>query len=78
MVRAVQAHAQPCDAKWALHRYRNLWLLFTHAPLPLSLNTSKTCKFHCSDYEECRLLGFKVTVLTSQEAHKVSATEPAG
>jgi hypothetical protein len=31
--------------------------------------------FHGSDYEECRLLGYKDPVLTSQETHYVSSTE---
>jgi hypothetical protein len=31
--------------------------------------------FHCGDYEECRLLGYKSPVRTSQEAHYVSNTE---
>jgi hypothetical protein len=31
--------------------------------------------FHGSDYEECRLLGYKDPVRTSQETHYVSATE---
>jgi hypothetical protein len=33
--------------------------------------------FHCDDYEECRLLRYKTPVLTSQETHYVSATEPS-
>jgi hypothetical protein len=32
--------------------------------------------FHGEDYEECRLLGYKNPVRTSQETHYVSATEP--
>jgi hypothetical protein len=32
--------------------------------------------FHGSDYEECRLLGYKTPVRTSQETHYFSATEP--
>jgi hypothetical protein len=35
----------------------------------------KICGFHGSDYEECRLLGYKTTVRTSQETHYVSAKE---
>jgi hypothetical protein len=31
--------------------------------------------FHGGDYEECRLLGYKNPVGTSQETHYVSATE---
>jgi hypothetical protein len=31
--------------------------------------------FHGGDYEECRLLGYKTPVSTSQETHNVSATE---
>jgi hypothetical protein len=37
-----------------------------------------TCKiwgFHGGDYAECRLLGYKTPVRTSQETHYVSATE---
>jgi hypothetical protein len=37
----------------------------------------KTCGFHCDDYEECRLLGYKSPVPTSQETHHISATEPS-
>jgi hypothetical protein len=35
----------------------------------------KICGFHDSDYEECRLLGYKNPGRTSQETHYVSATE---
>jgi hypothetical protein len=31
--------------------------------------------FHGGDYEECRLLGYKNTVRTSQETHYVNASE---
>jgi hypothetical protein len=31
--------------------------------------------FHRCDFEECRLLGYKNPVLTSQETHYFSATE---
>jgi hypothetical protein len=31
--------------------------------------------FHGDDYEECRLLGYKTPVHTSQETHYVSSTE---
>jgi hypothetical protein len=33
--------------------------------------------FHGSDYEECRLLGYKNPVRTSQDTHYVYATEPS-
>jgi hypothetical protein len=33
--------------------------------------------FHCGDYEECRLLGYKNGVRTSQETHNISVTEPS-
>jgi hypothetical protein len=33
--------------------------------------------FHGSNYEECRLLGYKNPVLASQETHYVSTTEPS-
>jgi hypothetical protein len=35
----------------------------------------KILGFHISDYEECRLLGYKNQVRTSQETHYVSTTE---
>jgi hypothetical protein len=35
----------------------------------------KIWDFHGSDYEECRLLGYKTAVRTSQETHYFSATE---
>jgi hypothetical protein len=35
----------------------------------------KIWRFHGGDYEECRLLGYKNPVLTSQETHYVSTTE---
>jgi hypothetical protein len=35
----------------------------------------KILGFHAGDYEECRLLGYKTPVHTSQETHSVSATE---
>jgi hypothetical protein len=35
----------------------------------------KIWNFHSSDYKECRLLGYKTPVPTSQETHYVSATE---
>jgi hypothetical protein len=38
-------------------------------------NFRKIWSFHCGDYEECRLLGFKNPVCTSQETRYVSATE---
>jgi hypothetical protein len=33
--------------------------------------------FHGSDYEECRLLGYKNPVYTSKEIYYVSATDPS-
>jgi hypothetical protein len=38
-------------------------------------NLCKILGFHGGDYEECRLLGYKKPVRTSQETHYVSATE---
>jgi hypothetical protein len=42
-----------------------------------NINTLGWCKiwgFHGSDYEECRLLGYRSPVRTSQETHYVSVT----
>jgi hypothetical protein len=40
--------------------------------------TYKILCFHGGDYEECRLLGYKNPVRTSQKTHYVSATELSG
>jgi hypothetical protein len=37
----------------------------------------KICGFYERDYEECRLLGYKNPVRTSQETHYISPTEPS-
>jgi hypothetical protein len=45
-----------------------------------NLNNYASCKIwdiHRGDYEECRFLGFRKPVCTSQETHYVSATEPS-
>jgi hypothetical protein len=41
----------------------------------LSFSLCKIWGFQGGDYEECRLLGYKNPVRTSQETHYVSATE---
>jgi hypothetical protein len=33
--------------------------------------------FHYGDYDECRLLGYKTPIRTSQETHYVPATGPS-
>jgi hypothetical protein len=53
-----------------LHR-RHITTLLESSQLMLC----KICGFHGSYSEECRLLGYKTTVRTSQETHYVSATE---
>jgi hypothetical protein len=40
-------------------------------------SVSKIWGFHSIDYEECRLLVYKISVPTSQETHYVSPTEPS-
>jgi hypothetical protein len=45
--------------------------------LNLKVHYRKIAGFHGGDYEECRLLGYKNPVPTSQETHYVSATEPS-
>jgi hypothetical protein len=40
-----------------------------------SINTYKIWGFDGGDFEECRLLGYKTPIRTSQETHYVSATE---
>jgi hypothetical protein len=47
--------------------------------LVVSQRYSHLCKilgFHVPDYKECRLLGYKNLVHTSQKTHYVSATDP--
>jgi hypothetical protein len=39
------------------------------------MDLGKIWGFHGGHYEECRLLGYKNPVRTSQETHYVSATE---
>jgi hypothetical protein len=41
----------------------------------IELDMGKLCGFHGSGCEECRLLGYKMPVRTSQETHYISATE---
>jgi hypothetical protein len=53
----------------SLWRYIKMWTLQT------ILKLRKIWGSHGSDYEECRLLGYKNPVRTSQETHYVSATE---
>jgi hypothetical protein len=43
----------------------------------ISLTLCKVWGFHGGDCEECRLLGYKDPVCTSQEKYYVSATEPS-
>jgi hypothetical protein len=68
---------------WGFHsRYMNLVRTSqeTHYVSTTESNLLMLCKiwdFHGSDYEECRLLGYKIPVRTSQETHYVSATEPS-
>jgi hypothetical protein len=40
-------------------------------------NLCKISGFHGRDYEECRFLGYKNPVHTSQETHYISAAEPS-
>jgi hypothetical protein len=68
---------------WCLNKHKNKF-----TDIGFSLKTYKKkkemcsllCKissFHGCGYEECRLLGYKNPVHTSQETHYVSATEPS-
>jgi hypothetical protein len=62
-----------------------LWIFFwatsSHICINQCSNVSNsiyTCKilgFHGGDYEECRLMGYKTPVCTSQETHYFSTTE---
>jgi hypothetical protein len=45
---------------------------YVSATGPSLLMLCKIGGFHGSDYEECRLLGYKTLVRTSQETHYVS------
>jgi hypothetical protein len=67
---------------WSLSS--NMWghgvRYFTNIPRKLMqpfIRHSNIWGFHGSDYEECRLLGYKNPVRTSQETRYVSATEPS-
>jgi hypothetical protein len=48
-------------------------LRFLHYSLTICF--VKIWDFHCGDYEECSLLGYKNPLRTSQETHYLSATE---
>jgi hypothetical protein len=54
---------------------------FEHATIYYEFGKgTETCKmwgFHGCDYEECRLVGYKHPLRTSQETHYVSAREPS-
>jgi hypothetical protein len=50
---------------------------YVYATEPSRLMLCKVLGFHGGDYEECRLLGYKIPVRTPQETHYVSATEPS-
>jgi hypothetical protein len=50
-----------------------------HITSPLQSPASKCYvrRLQGDDYEECRLLGYRNPIRTSQETHYVSATEPS-
>jgi hypothetical protein len=62
-----------------------LWKLFITETYPTQEESSKNSLhedqfskiwgFHGGDYEECRLLGYKTPVRTSQETHYIATTE---
>jgi hypothetical protein len=64
--------------RWKLWR-KIVYLILVPCGSPQLFQAStrllKIWGFHCSDYEECRLLGYKDPVCTSQETHYLSATE---
>jgi hypothetical protein len=53
----------------------NLVAIVTVDSVPLQAKDIQHWGFHGGDYEECRLLGYKNPVRTSQETHYVSTTE---
>jgi hypothetical protein len=64
---------------WDHYRPNDVLITITNSYLRLSVNTTLTVYkrwcFHGRDYEECRLLGYRKSVHTSQETHYISATE---
>jgi hypothetical protein len=66
--------------EYRLLGYKTLFLPHRkHIISPLD-SLAQLCKiegFHGGDYKEFRLLGYKTPVLTSQETHNISATEPS-
>jgi hypothetical protein len=60
------------DIKFRFVPHRTHYISATE---PSRLMLCKISGFHGSKYEECRLLGYKIGVRTSQETHYVSATE---
>jgi hypothetical protein len=60
------------EAQFVPHRIH-----ITPPQQPTQLMLCKIFGCHGGDYEECRLLGYKNPVVTSQETHYVSDTEPS-
>jgi hypothetical protein len=63
-----------CDIKTQFVPHRKHYVFATE---PSRLMLCENWGFHDDDYEECRLLGYKTPVRTSQETHYISATEPS-
>jgi hypothetical protein len=79
----ISLHKYKWRRLWISVRYHKWWTQLLNVPFAdLSLGTllSLQCKiwgFHGGDYEECRLLGYKNPVHTSQKTYYVSATGPS-
>jgi hypothetical protein len=80
-VRSVEGSQVHVNGLYIVPRFYQQWtaLIFDPTSGTIIQNIFQyKCKiwgFHCSDYEECRLLGYKNPVRTSQETHHVSTTE---
>jgi hypothetical protein len=55
---------------------KNCYLKWYMVPSKRTNYPCKTSGFHGGDYEECRLLGYKTPVHTSQETQYISTTQP--
>jgi hypothetical protein len=75
-VEDIESVASAGNPTWALHFVTLPCTVSVSSPPPPA-NMIQDCKiwgFHCGDYEECRLQGYKTPVCTSHKTHYVSAT----
>jgi hypothetical protein len=66
-----------CLSPQPIHVYQSQNYISCWIAMNNGLFLYKIWGFYGGDYDECHLLGYNTQVLTSQETHYVSATEPS-